>query len=170
MTASGALARAAVTVAGVVAAGVASGIAVAEPARGVLSLDLSDSPVSGSLPVALDIAQHNLRGLLLPVGAAVLVLRAPRIRPAGDGLIAVVLGGQVALWGVALGAYGARLLAMLPHLPVELGAVTCATAAWVAARRDPHAGATVGQLATATAGLVLLGAALETYLGAGAQP
>jgi hypothetical protein len=112
----------------------------------------------------------NARTLLWPLAAAAAVSWWPRARYALDVLLVVILGGNVLLVAVALGAYGEPLLRRAPgHYALELGALAVAAAAYLDARRvrviRPHV---VGGCAAATA-VLLLGAALLESAAAGAR-
>jgi hypothetical protein len=103
----------------------------------------------------------NARTMLWPLAAAAAVTWWPRARRALDVLLIVILGGNVLLVAVALGAYGEPLLRLAPgHYALELLALATAAAAYLDARR---AGAVrprvLGGCAAATA-VLLLGAAL----------
>jgi len=120
-------------------------------------------------PVDVPVAQlwlDNVRTLLLAFGAAAAVVWWPRARPLLDVVICVVLGGNVLLVAVALGAYGEPLLRLAPgHYVLELLAVGTATAAYLDARREGALRAPVIVGCAAAVAVLLLGAALLESAG-----
>ena len=119
---------------------------------------------------ALQVATTNLRLAGAALIAAWAVRGRPQLRRPLDLTLAALGALNVATTGVALGAYGDRLLGPVAlHAPLELGAFAVAGGAYLAARAgQPGA----GRLAIATGGAVVLvaaGAALETYVQIGAD-
>jgi hypothetical protein len=119
---------------------------------------------------AIGVAATNLRLVAAALVAAWGVRICPRLRLPLDITLAAVLALNTVAAGVALGAYGSRLLgAVAPHGPVELAGFALAGGAYLAARAgEPGA----GRLARAAGGAVVLvaaGAALETYVQIGAD-
>ena len=119
---------------------------------------------------AIGVAATNLRLVAAALVAAWSLRICPRLRLPLDITLAAVLALNTVAAGVALGAYGPRLLgAVAPHGPVELAGFALAGGAYLAARAgQPGA----GRLALAAGGAVVLvaaGAALETYLQIGAD-
>lgn len=84
--------------------------------------------------------------------------------PLLDLLVAAVVLGNAALVGVAFGAYGARAVPWLVHLPVEWAALGTALALYLTARRRPVGRQIVVRSAVAIAVLVAAAAVTETYL------
>jgi ABC-type amino acid transport system permease subunit len=120
-------------------------------------------------PVGVPVAElwlDNARTLLLAFGAAAAVVWWPRARPLLDVVICVVLGGNVLLVAVALGAYGERLLRLAPgHYVLELLAVGTAAAAYLDARREGALRAPVIAGCASGVAALLLGAALLESAG-----
>jgi hypothetical protein len=107
---------------------------------------------------------NNARTLLLAFGAAAAVVWWPRARVSLDALVCVVLGGNVLLVAVALGAYGEPLVSLAPgHYVLELLALATAAAAYLDARRGGalRPGVVAG-CAVAVAALLLGAAVLES--------
>lgn len=96
--------------------------------------------------------------------AAIGAARSRWWRRVADAVLTGTLATDAALVGVALGAYGARLLAWLPHLPLEWAALAVGVLPWLAARRGQRR--RVDLLAPLAACFVLLLAAacVETWL------
>jgi hypothetical protein len=163
--------RSALTAARLVAAIAAVAVTVrlagaASAARSALAFEFSRPPARPG--DALAVAAGNLRligGVLL---AALLVGRRPAIRPALDLVVGALAGLNATTAGVALAAYGTRLLeAVAAHGPLELAAFAVAGGAYLSARRHPL---DRGQLiaAAASSSLLLAAAAvLETYVQIG---
>lgn len=119
--------------------------------------------LTGTPDEALSIFVHNMRVLAAP-----LILAAARwgtgraTRLLGDVLVTATLLASPLLVGAALGRHGTELVPYLPHLPLEWGALSVATAAWLAARRQRlRASSLVGYAAIATT-LAIIAAILET--------
>lgn len=152
--------------AGAVAAAAVLVLALGEQLRGWFGL-------APERPVRVGIGElwlDNARTLLWPLAAAAAVSWWPRARYALDVLLVVILGGNVLLVAVALGAYGEPLLRLAPgHYALELGGLATAAAAYLDARR---AGVVrlgvVGGCAAATV-VLLLGAALLESAAAGGR-
>jgi hypothetical protein len=111
---------------------------------------------------------QNVRALLPVFAAALAVSWWPRARLALDVVLAVVVGGNVLLVAVALGAYGRRLWDLGPaHYPLELLAVAIAVAAYLDARRNSlmRRGVLLGSIGMS--GVVLAVAAALESGGAG---
>jgi hypothetical protein len=143
--------------ASVLAAAAVLAFALGQPLRDWFGLTPEHPARVGAGELWLD----NARTLLWPLAAAAAVSWWPRARHALDGLLVVILGGNVLLVALALGAYGAPLLRLAPgHYALELLALATAAAAYVDARRAravrPRA---LAGCSAATAAL-LLGAAL----------
>src|SRR4051795_7038194 len=124
-----AAAVAAVAVMAVAAAG------LADDARGQLRFDFTG--IQRTPATVVDIALHNLR-----LAAAVLLCAAlvpslgRRARHAVSALLATVLVLNAAAVGVAIAAYGGRLLAATRlHVPLELGGLALAGGAYLQALR-----------------------------------
>ena len=106
----------------------------------------------------------NVRLLAIPVVAGSVVSKLGRC--AADALVVVMLTPSAVMIGVALGAYGSRLLPWLPHLPLEITALSLSTGLYMRTRRTatmPSRTRHVWQLAIA-AGLLAVSALIEVYL------
>jgi hypothetical protein len=166
--------RSALTAAGLVAAIAAVAMTVrlagaTSTVRSSLAFEFSRPPASPG--EALAVAAGNVRLVGAVLLAALVVGLRPEIRPALDLVVGALAGLNATIAGVALAAYGTRLLkAVVTHAPLEFAAFAVAGGAYLSARRDPLDG---GQLiAAAAASSLLLGAAavLETYAQIGAGP
>lgn len=153
-----------------VCAAVAMSVAVAgqrDAARAQLGFAFPSAP--RQLGEAAAIGAHNAR-----YGAAVLLASlavgwTPALRPLLDAALAALLGFNAGAIGLALGAYGTRLLeAIVLHGTLELAAFALAGGAYLRARRG--ALRTRALLGSGAASLVLLtGAALvEAWVAPGA--
>jgi hypothetical protein len=145
---------------GVLAAGGVVALAAGGPLRDWLGL----TPEHPTAVPVVELWLANVRTLLLAFGAAAAVVWWPRARVLLDVLVCVVLGGNVLLVAVALGAYGEPLLRLAPgHYVLELLALATAAAAYLDARRT---GAlrrpVVAGCAVAVAALLLGAAVLES--------
>ena len=153
-----------VTLAAVALGALAAGAVVALAADEALRDWLGLTPEH---PTAVPVAElwlANVRALLLAFGAAAAVVWWPRARVLLDVVVGVVLGGNVLLVAVALGAYGEPLLRLAPgHYVLELLAVATAAAAYLDARRSGvlRRGVLTG-CAVAVAALLLGAAVLES--------
>jgi hypothetical protein len=108
----------------------------------------------------------NARALLLAFGAAAAAVWWPRARPLVDAVVCLVLGGNVLLVAVALGAYGEPLLRLAPgHYVLELLAVATAAAAYLDARRERALRPRVAGGCAVAVALLLLGAAVLESAG-----
>ena len=153
-----------------VAAAAAVAVAAAglgDDARAQLQFDFSG--IRRTPATVVEIALHNLRlvaGVLLC--AALVPSLGRRARHVVSALLATVLTLNAAAVGIAIAAYGDRLLAATRlHLPLELAGLALAGGAYLHALRQP-----MRPLALALVGascLVLLAgaAAVETYLTGG---
>ena len=83
--------------------------------------------------------------------------------PLLDALVAVVLGGNVALVGLALGAHGPALAPRLAHVPLEWAGFAVVLAAYLQARRDPSSLPALLRAGGLSAGLLALAAAVEVW-------
>ena len=82
-----------------------------------------------------------------------------------DALVALQSAFNVCVVGAALGAYGTRMAAaMLPHGPLELAAFALALALYLRARQGPLAPRRLAAVAPACIALLVVAAALETYV------
>ena len=152
--------------ASVMAAAAVLALALGQPLRGWFGL----TPEQPARVAVGELWLGNARTLLWPLAAAAAVSWWPRARYALDLLLVVILGGNVLLVAVALGAYGEPLLRLAPgHYALELAALATAAASYLDARRAGVVRARViGACAAATA-VLLLGAALLESAAAGGR-
>ncbi len=136
----------------------------ADPVKALLGLRLSPAAtVAPTLPAVAALAAHNLAvcgwPLLLPAASA---SDGPKRTLAGHALVCASLTVNAALVGAAFGAYGGRLLAYVPQLPVEWLALAAGAAGWFSlpARSDAGTRVRAGALVLAA---VLAAAVGETY-------
>jgi len=135
------------------------------------SLRLSFAGVDCTPGEALGIALQNGRIAAATVLCALTVSRLPgRARLVVDAVLAAVLAFNALIVGLALGAYGERLVvATAAHLPIEFAALSVAGGAYLSARRrplPPHSLAYTGGLSSA---LLVVAAIAETYVSGGAS-
>ena len=166
-------ARSASTAAGLLAAIAAVAVTVrlagaSSVARGWLAFEFSRPPATPT--VALAVAAGNLRLAVAVLLAALLVGLRPAIRPALDVVIGALAALNATVVGVALAAYGARLLGVAAHAPLELAAFAVAGGAYLSARRRPLDGRQLMAAAAASSLLLAAAAVLETYVQIGAAP
>ena len=142
---------------------------LADGARDWLAFEFAHPPARPS--DAFAVAGGNLRLAAAVLLAALLVQLRPSTRPALDLIAAALVALNAGLAGVALAAYGRRLLeAVAAHAALELAAFAIAGGTYLTARRGALE---APRLAAAAAGCtVLLGAAaaMETYIRIGAGP
>lgn len=123
---------------------------------------------SGRAADALQAATTNLRLTASAVIAAWAVRGRPQLRGPLDVTLAVVGALNAATMGVALGAYGHRLLGSIAlHAPLELAAFAVAGGAYLARRDDGLPAGALATAAAATVGLIAVGAVLEIYVPIG---
>ena len=116
-----------------------------------------------SLGRAAAIGAHNIQTVGWPL---LLPLLNPRRRPAralAATAVAASTAANAILVGLALGAYGTRLLAFTPQLPLEWAGLALAPAAWIAAR-DHHDARLLIRGAAALSALLAVAALCETWL------
>lgn len=143
--------------AGVLAAGVVVALAAGARLRAWFGLT-PQQPID--VPVA-ELWLLNARTVLLAFGAAAAVVWWPPARGALDAAVCLVLGGNVLLVAVALGAYGEPLLRLAPgHYVLELLAIATAAAAYLDARRTGALRVWVVAGCAAAVAVLLLGAAV----------
>jgi hypothetical protein len=161
-------ARSASTAAGLVAAIAAVAVAVqlaeaGAAARRALAFEFSRPPATPGEAVAVAAGNLRLAGAVLL--AALLAGLRPATRPALDVVVAALAALNATTAGVALAAYGTRLLeAVGAHAPLELAAFAVAGGAYLSARRRPLAGRQLMAAAAASSLLLAAAAVLETYV------
>jgi hypothetical protein len=112
---------------------------------------------------ALSTAAHNARIFCPPFILAAARLGKTRRRLVIDVLLTADLLAQTAIVGAAFGAYGSRLLAFIPHLPLEWLALAISTSVWLAARRGAVPLVELATAGAASAVALLVAGAVETY-------
>jgi hypothetical protein len=115
---------------------------------------------SGGQLAAVWVANVRVVGFVLLAAVAVGARWPVRML---DALVAVVLGGNVVLVGLAIGAHGPALAPWLAHLPLEWAGLAVALAAYLSARRTPSCLRTLLRAAGLSAGLLALAAAVEVW-------
>ena len=135
------------------------------------SLRLSFAGLERTPAEALRIVLQNGRIAAATLVGAVTVPRLPRpARRVVDGVLAAVLAFNGLIVGLALGAYGERLLvATAAHLPIEFTALSVAGGAYLCARRRPLRSHSLAYAAALTAALLVAAAVVETYVSRGAS-
>jgi uncharacterized membrane protein SpoIIM required for sporulation len=118
----------------------------------------------GTTGMAAVILANNTREAAIPFLFAALRI-GPRRWPVllGDVVIVACLSANMALGGLALGAYGMRALPYLPQWPLEWGGLALALAAWRRSRRGRRDPFELVLLAIGTALFLCVAALLETY-------
>lgn len=116
-----------------------AGGAVVGAARAWLDLPLSaQNNPPPALWGVLALAAHNVRIASWPLLLGVLgTHRSPRAVRALDAIVALAALANIAPVGVALGAYGPRLLPFIPQLPLEWAALALGTSSWLSQRKAP---------------------------------
>jgi hypothetical protein len=138
-------------------------IPIAGYLRGVFDFRLTLA-APGTASMAALIAANNIRAAAVPLFFAVLKVGTRRwLLIVGDVVVAASLAVNVALGGLALGAYGFGLLRYLPQWPLEWGGLALALAGWRRARRGQRDPCELALLAIGAAILLCLAALLETY-------
>jgi hypothetical protein len=114
---------------------------------------------------AATLALHNARlaaGVLLCAALAPHLARP--VRRAVDVGFAALLAGNAAAIGLAIGAYGWRVIAATAlHLPLELAALSLAGGAYMQACKRPLSRPALCATAATSGALLLAAAALESY-------
>lgn len=133
------------------------------------SLGFGFGGVANTPGEAARIALHNAR---VAGGTLVCAALAPRLKLRGRRVLTLVLltvlTCSAAGVGIAIGAYGTRVIAAVAaHLPIEFGALSLAGGAYLQACRQPLTGRELALLAAATALLLVAAATVETYVSLG---
>jgi hypothetical protein len=138
-------------------------IPIAGEVRTFMGLRLTTAP-SGSARMAGQLAADNLRAAAVPLLLAALSNGRRRWLPlVGDLVVSASLTVNVALGGLALGAYGPRLVPYLPQWPLEWGGLALALAGWRRARHGRRDACELLLLAIGAAIFICPAALLETY-------
>jgi hypothetical protein len=135
------------------------------------SLRLSFAGVDRTPGEALGIALQNGRIAAATVLCALTVPRLPGIaRRVVDAVLAAVLTFNALIVGLALGAYGERLVGTTAaHLPIEFAALSVAGGAYLSARRRPLRSPSLAYIGALSSALVVVAAIAETYVSGGAS-
>lgn len=131
-------------------------------------MEFTFEPPPRDLGGAAAVAATNLRFVAAALVAAATVHWRPQLRPGLDITLGAVITLNAGALGVALGAYGARLLeAVAVHAPVELAAFALAGGVYGAARAQDVTATAFVAAAAGSVGLTLAGAFAETYVQIG---
>ena len=137
-------------------------------ARSSLAFEFSRPPAT--LGEALAVAAGNVRLAGAILLAAVVAWLQPPIRPALDVVVGALAGLNATTAGVALAAYGTRLLkAVAAHATLELAAFAVAGGVYFSARRCPLDGRQLMGAAASSSLLLAAAAVVETYVQIGAS-
>lgn len=128
--------------------------------RGWFSFELVPPPATVAHLAAVWVANLRVAGFVLLAALAVCA-RWPV--PLLDALVTVVLGGNVALVGLALGAHGPALAPRLAHVPLEWAGFAVVLATYLKARHDPYCLRALLGAGGLSAGLLALAAAVEVW-------
>jgi hypothetical protein len=134
-------------------------------ARAVLGLSLSaarNPPPSLGAVVAIAVNNALHAGWPLALGPLGMAHR-PTTRLLADVVVALNLAVCAVLVGTALGAYGARAVPFLPHLPLEWAGVAIGTAGWIVERRQPLRTGERAGLACALVAVLLVAGFVEVW-------
>jgi hypothetical protein len=149
-------------------------IAFAGEARGWLGYRFPGVPARPD--TALIIFTHNLIALSGVLGLlliAQLAAHAPdgpgriqrTVQAGGELIVAGVIAANTLTVGVAIGAYGTRMVrALLPHGPVELAADTLAIALYLHGRRQTLPARQIAATLASCVALLAVAAILETFV------
>jgi hypothetical protein len=128
------------------------------------------TPPAASAGAALAVAAGNLRLAAAVLLAALLVRQRPATRPVLDVVVAGLAALNACAAGVALAAYGVRLLeAVAAHGALELTGFAIAGGAYLAARRGALDPPRLAAAAAVSTGLLAAAAVVETYVPIGAE-
>lgn len=117
----------------------------------------------GDARMAASIVANNAREAAIPMLFTLLRARQRWVILLGDAVVTGCLAANVAIGGLALGAYGPGLLDYLPHWPLEWAAFALALTAWRRARTGTRDVCELLLLALFCASLLCAGALIETY-------
>lgn len=135
----------------------------AREARELLPLGFGHVPATPR--TVLSIALANARVALVPLALSLLAPQGPVMRVAGDCALAAMAAFNAAELGAAVAGYGPRALAALaPHAPVELAAFALVGGAYLEGRHRPLGLRRLAPVAALALLMLLLAAALETYV------
>ena len=120
--------------------------------------------LTGSIGDWLAILETNLRVLAVPFILAALRFPATRLgRTIGDLIVAALTALSTLTVGIELGRWRARLIAYLPHLPLEWAALSLTLAAWRLIRTGHAPRRLLTELAVWIVVLLVAAASLETW-------
>jgi hypothetical protein len=172
MTAARPLRRPAARIAGALLATVAAVAALVRltgltsAARELLAFDFARPPATAAEAAATAAGNLRLAGAVL-LAALVVELR-PSVRPALDAVVATLAALNTGAAGLALAAYGRRLIeAVAAHAGLELAAFATAGGAYLSARRGALRLGSLAAAAAACAALLSAAAVVETYVRIG---
>ena len=130
-------------------------------ARRMLGFTLTPRRVD--LADAMRVWLTNARFIALLTAAALLASRHRALRLVCDGVVGWAICSNVALVGVALGAYSARAPRWLIHLPLEWAAIAAALALYLRARRRAPSASELAVMLLAAGAVLTAAAVLETF-------
>jgi|tagenome__1003787_1003787.scaffolds.fasta_scaffold20465747_2 hypothetical protein len=149
-------------------------VGAAPLARHLLAFPFTGVPATPGQ--ALAIFAHNAR-MLAAIGGLLLIAQSPlrtvgtpgrasrALRQLGELWLGGIGAANILVVGAAVGAYGDRMIrTLLPHGPVELAAYAFMVALYRHGRHAALAPRDIATVAAASAGLLALAAALETFL------
>ncbi len=128
-----------------------------------LTLDAAHNPPPSLAGVASITVNNTLRSVW-PLALGLIDLQRWRVtRLLADGAVVGNLLVSGVLVGAAVGGYGVRVLAFLPHLPLEWGGLAVGAAGWVVERQRRLTGRERPAAALLTFSVVLIAATAEIY-------
>jgi hypothetical protein len=149
-------------------------VAFAAQARGWLGYRFPGVPARPDTAVIIFthnvIALSGVLGLLLIAQLAAHTADGPgrvqrAVQAGGDLILAAAVAANTLVVGVAIGAYGTRMVgAVLPHGPVELAADTLAIALYLHGRRQTLPARQIAATITSCVALLAVAAVLETFV------
>lgn len=136
---------------------------VATAMRAHLRLEL-DHYARPSVAVVVALVTHNTTIAWWPLATIAAGLHRSCVRAVVDVLLAGAAVANAAVVGGAFGAYGGRLIAFLPHLPLEFLGLALPITAWMV-RRRPCSADPIGVpwIAALTVGVLAIAALVEAY-------
>lgn len=118
-----------------------------------------------SLAGVLSIAANNTLRSVWPLTLGLIDAQRLRVtRLLADGVVVANLFVSGLLAGGAVGGYGIRVLAFLPHLPLEWAGLAIGASGWVVKRKRPMVERGNGLAVILSAGILLCAAIIETHI------